>query len=118
MRVGTSMGADGAGTDATAARWAQFEPYSCDGDGCQTVKWILGRCVDASDVAIANATVRGFVAATNAYTGEGVSRLDGTYQVPTQNPGVAHYVVAYKAGSPDISGTSVNTLLPSNIDGT
>lgn len=117
-------GSGGAGTDAMFVVGqglecsGMYEPYSCDGGGTQSIKFVLGMCVDASDVAIADATVQGFVSSTDAFTGEGVSRADGSYAVPTQNPGVAHYVVAYKAGSPDIGGTTVNTLTPTNLDGT
>lgn len=117
-------GSGGAGTDAMFVVGqglecsGQYEPFSCDGEGTQSIKFVLGVCVDASDVPIANATVQGFVTSTDAYTGEGVSRADGSYAVPTQNPGVAHYLVAYKAGAPDIGGTTVNTLTPTNLDGT
>ena len=46
------------------------------------------------------------------------SRTDGSYDLPTNFPGVNHYVVAYIAGSPDRAGTTANTLVPTNIDGT
>ena len=32
--------------------------------------------------------------------------------------GTQHYLVAYKPGSPDTAGTTVNTLTPTNVDGT
>ena len=45
--------------------------------------------------------------------------LDGTYAVPVQqSKATQHYLVAYKAGSPDTTGATVNTLLPTNVDGT
>lgn len=96
-----------------------YEPFSCDGGGCQTLKFIKGTCVDASDVAIANATVQAFRSSDDAFAGyEATSRDDGSYDLATNFPGVNHYVVAYKAGSPDIGGTTVNTLVPTGIDGT
>ena len=62
--------------------------------------------------------MQGFVTATDAYVGQDVSRDDGTYLLGTETvAGVAHYLVAYKAGSPDIGGTTVNTLTSTNVDG-
>lgn len=95
-----------------------FEPFSCDGEGTQSKRFIRGTVVDASDVAIAGALVQGFVTATDAYVGEVQSNLDGTYTLGTETlPGVAHYLVAYKPGSPDVAGTTVNTLTSTNVDG-
>jgi len=97
-----------------------FEPFSCDGPGTQSLNFIKGVCYISDGVTpSANATVQGFVTATDAYVGEDVSRLDGSYTLGTnQLKTTAHYLVAYKAGSPDIAGTTVNTLLPTNVDGT
>jgi hypothetical protein len=94
-----------------------YEPFSCDGAGTQSIKFVQGRCEDVSGNPIAGATVQGFVTSTDAFTGEVFSGVDGSYAVPTQNPGVAHYVVAYYPGSPDLAGTTVNTLIPANVDG-
>lgn len=96
-----------------------FEPFSCDGEGTQTKRFIRGTVVDASDVPVANAIVQGFVTSTDAYVGQDVSRDDGTYLLGTETvPGVQHYLVAYKPGSPDTAGTTVNTLTSTNVDGT
>ena len=96
-----------------------FEPYSCDGEGCSVNKFIRGNCVDASDVPVANAIVQGFRTSDDAFVGQVQANNDGTYTLATDNPaGVAHYLVAYKPGSPDIAGTTVNTLTPTNVDGT
>lgn len=119
-----SGGGGGAGADAMVVVGqglecsGMFEPFSCDGEGTQSTKWIKGRCEDASGVAVANAIIQCFRTSDDAFGGQGVSFDDGTYQVPTQFPGVAHYVVAYKPGAPDVGGTTVNTLIPANIDGT
>lgn len=108
---GTGGGTDGDGVVGEMGHG--FEPFSCDGPGCQFKNRIKGSCVDNSDVAVANATVQAFVTATDAYAGEGISRLDGTYEVLVeQQTSTAHYLVAYKVGAPDIAGTTVNTLLP------
>lgn len=96
-----------------------YEPYSCDGDGCQTLKFIKGQAVDASDAALSGVTVQAFRSSDDAFAGYEVqSRQDGSYDLPTNFPGVSHYVVAYLPGSPDRGGTTVNTLVPANIDGT
>jgi hypothetical protein len=115
--AGAPIGSDGAGWYDLSMK-DLFEPYSRDGAGTQSIKFIKGAVADASGNAVSGAVVQGFVTATDAYTGEAQSREDGSYEVPTQNPGVAHYVVAYLAGSPDRGGTSVNTLIPANLDGT
>lgn len=96
-----------------------FEPYSCDGEGTQSRNFIRGTCKDASGTPVANAIVQGYVTATDAYVGEVQANNDGTYALGVeQAKSTPHYLVAYKTGSPDIAGTTVNTLLPTNVDGT
>jgi hypothetical protein len=107
MPVGQGLGDSGA-----------YEPFSCDGAGTQTKRFLRGLCVDASEVPVANATVQAFRTSDDFYAGEGVSLDDGTYYVGVQQAAATqHYLVAYKAGSPDIAGTTVNTLTPTNVDG-
>ena len=96
-----------------------FEPYSCDGEGTQTLKFIKGLAVDTSDAPLSGVNLQAFRTSDDAFAGYEVqSRTDGSYDLPTNFPGVNHYVVAYLAGSPDRAGTTVNTLVPANIDGT
>lgn len=96
-----------------------YEPFSCDGPGTQSVRFIRGVTKDSVGTVVANAIVQGFVTSTDAYVGEVQSNLDGTYTLGTATvAGVPHYLVAYKAGSPDIAGTTVNTLTSTNVDGT
>lgn len=96
-----------------------FEPYSCDGEGTSISRFIRGTCVDSGGTAVANAIVQGFVTATDAYVGQDVTRDDGSYILATDTAaGTQHYLVAYKPGSPDVAGTTVNTLTPTNVDGT
>lgn len=96
-----------------------YEPYSCDGPGNQSLKFIKGLCVDTSDVALSGVNVQAFRTSDDAFAGYEVqSRTDGSYDLATNFPGVNHYVVAYLTGSPDRAGTTVNTLVPANIDGT
>jgi hypothetical protein len=114
---GAPSGSDGA-TSRDLAYPDLYEPFSWDGDGCQTLKFIKGQAVDAADVAISGAIIQAFRTLDDAFAGYEVqSRTDGSYDVPTNFPGVAHYAVAYIAGSPDRGGTTVNTLIPTGIDG-
>lgn len=116
--AGAPIGSDGAGWYDLSMK-DLFEPYSCDGAGTQSLKFLKGQCVDASDVAISGANVQSFRTSDDAFAGYEVqSRTDGSYDLPTNFPGVNHYVVAYIAGSPDRAGTTANTLVPTNIDGT
>lgn len=96
-----------------------YEPYSCDGEGTSISRFIRGTCVDSGGTAVANAIVQGFRTSNDAYVGQDVTRLDGSYTLGTDTPaGTQHYLVAYKPGSPDTAGTTVNTLTPTNVDGT
>jgi hypothetical protein len=114
---GAPIGSDGAGWYDTSMR-DLFEPYSCDGEGTQSKRFIRGVCLDESSAPMAGAIVQGFVTATDTYVGEAQSNLDGTYTLGTETlPGVAHYLVAYKPGSPDVAGTTVNTITSTNVDG-
>lgn len=118
---GTPAGSDGAapvgGRDMAGVDL--FEPFSCDGPGNQSLKFIKGLCVDTTDAPLSGAVVHAFRTSDDAFAGYEVeSRTDGSYDLATNFPGVAHYVVAYLPGSPDRAGTTVNTLIPANIDGT
>lgn len=117
MGFGDVSGADGSQCQGmTLQDW--FAPPVMD-DGANSLKFIKGLCVDASDVAIPGATVQAFRTSDDTFAGfETQSRQDGSYDLGTNFAGVAHYVVAYIAGSPDRGGTTVNTLVPANIDGT
>lgn len=116
---GKPSGNDGVTTNRDMGFADLFEPYSCDGEGTQSKNFLRGSCVDASDVAIANAIVQAFVTSTDLFAGEVQGNNDGTYVLGVEQSKLTpHYLVAYKAGSPDIAGTTVNTLLPTNVDGT
>lgn len=115
---GAPSGNDGVSSCADLTSPDPFEPFSCDGEGTQTKRFIRGITKDADGIAISDVIVQGFVTATDAYVGQDVSRTDGTYTLGTETvAGVAHYLVAYKPGSPDIGGTTVNTITSTNVDG-
>lgn len=95
-----------------------FTPFEIQ-DGSQSLKWIKGVCVDTSDVPVSGANVVAFRTSDNTPGGSAVqSREDGSYDAPTPYVGVDHYVRAYIDGSPDRGGTTLDTLTPTNIDGT
>lgn len=115
---GAPIGSDGAGWYDLSMK-DLFEPYSCDGPGNQSLKFIKGLAVDTSDAPLQGVNLQAFRTSDDTFAGYEVqSREDGSYDLATNFPGVNHYVVAYLAGSPDRAGTTVNTLVPANIDGT
>lgn len=112
------MSADASETAVTQRLGHGYEPHSCDGPGSQGNRFIRGITKNDSGVPISGCTVQAFVTAGDRYVGEDVSRDDGTYICPVNTvAGVQHYLVAYKPGSPDIAGTTVNTLTSTNVDG-
>lgn len=107
------------GCGNTMASKDLYEPYSCDGEGTQSRNFLKGMCVDGSDVAVANAIVQGYRTSDDLYVGEVQANEDGSYALGVEQArSTPHYLVAYKPGAPDIFGTTVNTLLPTNVDGT
>jgi hypothetical protein len=86
--------------------------------GNGATKFIMGNCKDAGGSPVSGAVVQCFLTVTDQIVSEVTSQTDGSYEAPTVYPGAAHYLVAYRPGSPDIAGTTVNTLTPTNRDGT
>lgn len=114
---GDTSGADGASVRDLSFP-DLFEPFSCDGEGTSISRFIKGYTKDASAVVVANATVQAFRTSDDFYLGQDVSRLDGSYTCPVDvAAGTACYLVAYKAGAPDVAGTTVNTITPTDVAG-
>ena len=114
---GAPIGTDGAGWYDLSQK-DLFEPFSCDGEGTQTKRFIRGVTNDADGNPLSGVIVQGFVTATDAYVGEVQSLTDGTYILGTETAaGTAHYLVAFLAGSPNRAAASDNTILPTNVDG-
>ena len=65
---------------------------------------------DASGGVIAGVTVKCMLTSTDTKQSEAVSDANGLFVVSTAEAG-GHYLIFYKTGTPDISGTTVNTLL-------
>lgn len=87
-------------------------------DGTDSQKYIIGQVKDASGNPAASATVKSFITSTDVIDGTAISQSDGWYQVPAATQTVAHYIVAYLPGGTPTAGTTVNTLTPTNADGT
>lgn len=81
-----------------------------DSGGAQQKK-IIGTTRDSTSAVLGNCIVQGFVTASEVFVGQVTSDSAGYFELPTPLPG-AHYLVCYKTGSPDVAGTSVNTLNP------
>jgi len=79
--------------------------------GGQQAKKIIGTTRDSAGSVLGNCIVQGFVTSGDVYVGECTSDPAGYFELPTPYTG-AHYLVCYKAGSPDVAGTSLNTLIP------
>ena len=77
---------------------------------------ISGTTRDSAGNALANCSVILFDANTGTLVDRQTSGADGTYmlQVPfglSQTQTTTFYIVSYKAGSPDVAGTTLNTLV-------
>lgn len=73
---------------------------------------IAGTVRDQYGTPVANAAVKLFRTSDDSLVHSTTSGPDGAYLVQTPHYGEAHYLITYKTGTPDIFGTSVNTLLP------
>lgn len=105
----------GTGWDALTPN--EWEPLSVD-DGTQSQKFIMGTTKDSVGGTVSGAVVQVFRTSDDLYVGETTSDSNGRYEAGTPHAGLQHYLVAYRAGAPDIAGTTVNTLTPTNRDGT
>jgi hypothetical protein len=70
---------------------------------------IVGATMDSASSPLAGCTVQLFRTVDDAFIAETISDGSGNY-VLTPTVSGPFYVVAYKAGSPDVAGTTVNTL--------
>lgn len=71
---------------------------------------IAGVTRAATGVPLGGCTVKLYRTATDELVETGVSDGSGVYSFATVGPGQNYYVVAYLPGSPDVAGTTVNTL--------
>lgn len=73
---------------------------------------LAGVTKDSTGAVLGNCVVDWFDTATDAKIGTTTSDANGLYEFRSAGqPPNAYYLVAYKAGSPDVAGTTVNTLV-------
>jgi hypothetical protein len=64
---------------------------------------------DTNSAPLGGVVVQLFRTTDEAFIEQSTSDVNGNYQLSTPYAD-AHYIVAYKAGSPDVAGTTTNTL--------
>lgn len=75
---------------------------------------ISGLTVDSGGTPIGNVAVDIFESASDTIRGSTISDAAGNYAVEISGDlGLTFYVRGYKTGSPDVAGTTVNTLVAS-----
>lgn len=75
--------------------------------------WIIsGITRDSAGAALGNCVVNLFQTQGNVFVATTTSDASGNYSFSVPGNSSASFVVAYKAGSPDVSGTTLNTLIP------
>ena len=85
--------------------------------GNGAMKFIRGTTKTDAGTPLGGVVVQCFLTATDQFVSESASDSNGQYEVGTVYPGQQHYLVAYNQ-SGNTAGTTVNTLLPTNRDGT
>jgi hypothetical protein len=71
---------------------------------------IFGITKDSAGAVLASCTVNLLETLANKFIESTISDANGNYEFRSPSLSTAYYVVAYKAGSPDVAGTTVNTL--------
>lgn len=74
---------------------------------------VFGVTKDSTSTPLGGVTVSLFLTSTNTLMGQTISDGSGNYNFTLFNPSGPFYVVAYLAGSPDVAGTTVNTIVAS-----
>ena len=82
--------------------------------GARVYPRFMGISRDSSGAALGGATIKSYLTETDVEQAACVSDAGGFFDLvsPVPQNGVNHYLVAYNAGSPDVAGTSINTLNP------
>jgi len=76
-------------------------------------RWLLtGFTRNSSSAAVANAVVSVFNTQNKDLVATATSDVNGFYSLTLDGNSSARYAVAYFADSPDLAGTTVNTLIP------
>ncbi len=88
-----------------------FHPASAMGTLPGVKLLISGVTKDSTGAILASCTVTLFRTTTNLSLETVVSDANGVYVFSAIGVSETYYVVAYKVGSPDVAGTTVNTLV-------
>lgn len=106
-RGGGFLGSDDFSTGLLQASWwGEFDPAS----GSTTRFLFVGVTRDALGTPVPTCVVKLFLTATDALLESTTSDPSGNFTLSTHLYPDTHYLVAHKTGSPDVDGTSVNTL--------
>ena len=100
-----------AGTITTASVFGRSVAgaLSFGGSLLDNAKTIAGITKDSVGTALASCIVKLFRTATDAKVAEKTSDAGGNYSIKVASA-AAHYAVAYKAGAPDVAGTTKNDV--------
>lgn len=71
---------------------------------------ISGSTKDSTGTALGNCDVHLFTTLDDLEVQQSVSDASGHFALPVHS-GISHYIVAYKSGSPDVAGTTIDTLV-------
>jgi len=94
-----------------ASNWNRWNaPPELNG-GQQMLKF-KGITRDSTGAVLGLCTVKNYLTSNDQELRGVVSDAGGYFELPSEYPGVNHYLVAYKAGSPAVTGASANTLQP------
>jgi hypothetical protein len=103
------LGMDASGGELLSAVWSGQPEYA---SGASGFYGIAGVTRDVYGTVITGALVRLFRTSDSLLVATVVSdAVDGEFMLPTPYYPDAHYVVASKSGTPDVAGTSVQTLV-------
>ena len=72
--------------------------------------YINGTTRDAAGTPLANCTVKLYRTADDSVAAVVISDGSGKFSIAS-SPALNHYLVAYLPGSPDVAGTTINTLV-------
>jgi hypothetical protein len=72
---------------------------------------VTGTTLDSTSAVLGSCVVELYLTATDEPLGKTTSDASGNFSFTcARYSPLTHYIVAYKAGSPDVAGTTVNTL--------
>ena len=97
MGTGAQVSYIGGGSETP--RWGAMPEQS----GSQSMRRFMGITRDSAGAVLGSSVVQGFLTANDQYLREVVSDAGGWFDLPSEFVSVNHYLVAYKAGSPDVA---------------